>query len=271
MFVPLYEAVYRRLAVGAGTRLLGVGCGSGLALLMATALGARVTGVDADPERRALARERLDPRTRDTGRVPTRHTGQGGPLEGGRGLPPNRGRAPGGGNVVGEAHALHGTADGPYTVVTALEPIGLGTDLDAVVESLTAAIRLAEHQTPVVLTGWGPTERCTTPSVLATVARLAQASDGAASETDGDAALREVARRTGLVPDGSGEVSCPFGYADVDSAVRGLWSTGLLNAACEADRSLVEKELAEALQPYRRAGGAVWMPNVFRYLVTRTR
>src|SRR3954469_10607479 len=60
MLVPLYEAVYERLEVGPGTRLLGLGCGSGLALLMAASRGAAVTGVQAHaPERLALARERL--------------------------------------------------------------------------------------------------------------------------------------------------------------------------------------------------------------------
>ncbi|NUP37619.1 MAG: SAM-dependent methyltransferase, partial [Streptomyces sp.] len=59
MMVPLYEAVYERLEVGAGTRLLGLGCGSGLALLMAVARGATVCGVDPDEERLGLAGERL--------------------------------------------------------------------------------------------------------------------------------------------------------------------------------------------------------------------
>src|SRR5437868_9673938 len=62
MLVPLYETVYERLEVGFGTRLLGLGCGSGLALLMAASRGAAVTGVDrSSPERLALARERLLP------------------------------------------------------------------------------------------------------------------------------------------------------------------------------------------------------------------
>ena len=39
MLVPLYEAVYARLDVGPATRLLGLGCGSGLALLMAVSRG----------------------------------------------------------------------------------------------------------------------------------------------------------------------------------------------------------------------------------------
>ncbi|MEU1805425.1 methyltransferase domain-containing protein, partial [Streptomyces sp. NPDC019937] len=59
MLVPLYEAVYERLDVGAGTRLLGLGCGSGLALLMAAGRGASVCGIDTDEARLTLARERL--------------------------------------------------------------------------------------------------------------------------------------------------------------------------------------------------------------------
>src|SRR5881396_1725198 len=61
MLVPLYEAAYDRLGIGPGTRLLGLGCGSGLALLLAAARGARVSGVDADEARLELARERLAP------------------------------------------------------------------------------------------------------------------------------------------------------------------------------------------------------------------
>src|SRR5689334_11348849 len=62
MLVPLYEAVYERLEVGPATRLLALGCGSGLSLLMAASRGAAVTGVErSSPERLALARERLRP------------------------------------------------------------------------------------------------------------------------------------------------------------------------------------------------------------------
>ncbi|HEY9441160.1 MAG TPA: SAM-dependent methyltransferase, partial [Streptomyces sp.] len=69
-------------------------------------------------------------------------------------------------------------------------------------------------------------------------------------------------------PDGSGRVSCPFGYADIDSAVRGLLSTGVFDPAIRAtSRDRVEKEVAETLHPHLRPDGTVWMPNVFRYLV----
>ncbi|MYV41681.1 SAM-dependent methyltransferase, partial [Streptomyces sp. SID1328] len=114
-------------------------------------------------------------------------------------------------------------------------------------------------------------ERCATSTVLRVAAKLAEPLRGArtwrpARRDD----LEEVALRAGLRPDGSGRVACPFGYADTDSAVRGLVSTGLFDAAVAAtDRKQVAKELTESLHPYRRPDGTVWMPNVFRYLIAR--
>ncbi|MCK1820966.1 SAM-dependent methyltransferase [Streptomyces sp. XM83C] len=249
MLVPLYEAVYERLEVGPRTRLLGLGCGSGLALLMAAARGAEVTGVEChSPERLALARERLRPE-------PAGAHARGGPRL-----------------VEGAPHDAAGARPAPYGLVTAFEPIGcLAGDANELAELLTDAIPLAERGAAVVLSGWGPPERCATSSVLRVAARLA---DPLRTPGGWRPALRddleEVAGWAGLVPDGSGRVSCPFGYPGTDAAVRGLLSTGLFDAAVvTAGQEQVEKELTEALHPHRRADGTVWMPNVFRYLVAR--
>ncbi|MCX5155341.1 methyltransferase type 11 [Streptomyces sp. NBC_00291] len=204
MLVPLYEAVYERLEVGPGDRLLDLDCGAGLALLLAAGRGALATGVEADPARRALARERL--------------------LE-----------------VVAAPPASPAR---PYDVVLAFTPRP---------RDLTAALSAVRRGGVVVLADWGPAERCTVPAVLG----------GGPVPRDLDAMVASA----GLVPDGSGRVFCPFGYADVDSAVRGLLSTGMYE---HADTAQVEKELAEALHPYERADGSVWLPNIFRYVVART-
>lgn len=254
MLVPLYEAVYEHLEVGTGTRLLGLGCGTGLALLMAATRGAQVTGVDTDHARVDLARERLlpDP-TAPTG--PARRSGPrlettllyGGPAEA---------AAP----------------DRPaYNLVTAMQPIGCTAgDADGLVPTLTSAAELAERGSALVLTGWGPPERCATTGVLRVAYRLTERlrTGGWRPALRDD--LEDVAARAGLHPDGSGRVACPFGYADTDSAVRGLLSTGHFDAAVQAsDRATVEKEIIEALHPHTRPDGTVWMPNVFRYLVAR--
>lgn len=155
--------------------------------------------------------------------------------------------------------------------MTAYETVGALDDSDDLGDTLAAALPQAARGAAVVLAGWGPPERCATSTVLRVAAKLAEPLRGArtwrpARRDD----LEEVARRAGLRPDGSGRVACPFGYADTDSAVRGLVSTGLFDAAVAAtDRKQVGKELAESLHPYRRPDGTVWMPNVFRYLIAR--
>ncbi|MFE7184431.1 methyltransferase type 11 [Streptomyces erythrochromogenes] len=206
MLVPLYEAVYDRLEVGPGDRLLGLDCGAGLALLLAAGRGAAATGVEADPARRALARERL--------------------LE------------------VLAAPPSASSAPRPYDALLAFSPAPA---------ALASALPAVRRGGAVVLADWGPAERCTVPSVLG----------GGPVPADLDATVE----RAGLRPDGSGRVFCPFGYADVDSAVRGLLSTGLYDGA--SDAALAEKELAEALHPFERSDGAVWLPNIFRYVIAR--
>ncbi|MFJ9470137.1 methyltransferase domain-containing protein [Streptomyces caniferus] len=248
MLVPLYEAAYDRLGIGPATRLLGLGCGSGLALLLAAARGAQVSGVDADESRLELARERLTP----------------------DGMPEHTRLVSGGlEDAVPEGAA--------FNVVTAFHPVGCVTTVEGLTASLTAAAGLAERGSAVVLGGWGPVERCATAGALRVARRLTDAPDdcgagGAGWWPSSRDDLEELAERAGLRPDGSGRVACPFGYADLASAVRGLLSTGLFDTALEAsEQRQVEKELAEALHPYQRADGTVWMPNVFRYLIARTR
>lgn len=276
MLVPLYEAVYARLETGAGQRVLGLRCGSGLALLMAAARGASVTGADPDPRRLALARERLLPDPAPDG------------PDGRDGGPPRL--------VDGGPEAVAARGGPPFTLVTLFDPQS-PTD-DDLAPALAVAAGLAERGSPVVLTGWGPPERCATSSVLRVADRLTGRpsasghrdsrpghgpghgqgrSHGPGSSGPpggwrpyGRDALEEAAHRAGLRPDGSGRVACPFGYADLESAVRGLLSTGLFDEAVTAsDDDQVEKELAEALHPHLRPDGTVWMPNVFRYLIAR--
>ncbi|MFE3601664.1 class I SAM-dependent methyltransferase [Streptomyces sp. NPDC059142] len=256
MLVPLYEAVYERLEVRTGTRVLGLGCGSGLALLLATARGARVTGVEADGDRLALARERLL-------------------AEDGRDGAGHRRNDPGCETLL-PADRMADAAGEPgrpgYDLITAFQPIGsVAGDAKGLDPALRTAIPLAGRGIPVVLAGWGPPERCATDAVLRVAGRLADRLRKGTKRPAYRDDLEDVAARAGLKPDGSGRVACPFGYADQESAVRGLLSTGVFDGAIRAtDRRQVEKEIGEALHPHLRRDGTVWMPNVFRYLIART-
>ncbi|WNI18291.1 SAM-dependent methyltransferase [Actinacidiphila sp. ITFR-21] len=262
MLVPLYETVYDRLGIGPYTRLLGLGCGTGLALLLAAGRGAVVTGCDPDATKLAVARDRLLPdpawSVRDTGRGPVTRTTRlllGGPQDHLSGFPDTPGAAD--------------SADGGFDVVTAFDPAMPAADLEP---ALAAVAATASPGCAVVLAGWGPPERCATSRVLRAAVRPAETRGSRLHDIrlSGRDDLEDLARGAGLRPDGSGRVSCPFGYPDLPSAVRGLLSTGLFDAAVDAaDRHRVGKELAAALRPYRRPDGTVRMDNVFRYLIAR--
>lgn len=248
MLVPLYASVLDRLGVGAGTRLLALNCGTGLALLLASARGAAVTGYDTDRDRLRLAEARL-------GTLPsTSYMATPKPQ-----APPVRLRL-----GTPAAAELRG-----YDLVTALDP---AAPADALRPALAAVAEAARPGSAVVLAGWGPPERCATASVLRVAARLAEprGATGPLPRLSGRDDLEELAAGAGLRPDGSGRVSCPFGYPDQAAAVRGLVATGLFDAAVAAtDRQQVDKEIAEALHPYRRLDGTIRMDNVFRYLIAR--
>ncbi|MFI5754120.1 methyltransferase domain-containing protein [Streptomyces sp. NPDC051569] len=259
MLVPLYEAVYERLEVRTGTRVLGLGCGSGLALLLAASRGARVTGVDSDEERLALARERLLADGKHNGKHDGRAAGPA--ADTGRLLPVD---------LMADTGARSDRP--PYDLITAFEPVGrVAGDAEGLGTALDTAVPLAGRGTPVVLAGWGPPERCATDAVLRVAGRLTDRLRKGGWRPARRDDLEDVAARAGLKPDGSGRVACPFGYADMSSAVRGLLSTGVFDGAIRAtDRRQVEKEVGEALHPHLRRDGTVWMPNVFRYLIART-
>ncbi|MGW4893878.1 class I SAM-dependent methyltransferase [Kitasatospora sp. NPDC004240] len=256
MLVPLYEAVYERLEVGPATSVLGLGCRSGLALLLAAGRGAQVAGLEPQDELRELARNRRLRVARPDGRRPADGPGRGTPAAADATAERFAGQS-------AEAPALPRTA---HSVVTVFEQLPGAADPR---RTVAEAARLTLPGGHVVLAAWGPPERCESASVLDVARRMAgraTARDPFALSAPG--ALEDLLTAARLRPAGGGRVGCPFAYADLDSAVRGLLSTGLYDAAAEfSGLPQVAKELEEALQPYLRPDGSVRMVNLFRYVI----
>ncbi|WP_243640047.1 class I SAM-dependent methyltransferase [Streptacidiphilus pinicola] len=226
MLVPLYEAVYTRLDVGPATSVLGLGCRSGLALLLAAARGAEVAGLEPEAELREIAQDRALRVLSD---------------------------------IYRELSPGH-TAS--HSLVTAFEHLSCTADPASLVRDAAALTTRGGH---VALAVWGPEERCESAPVLE-VAHRHGGFDVFALAAPG--AVESLITAAGLRVAGGGRVCCPYAYPDLDSALRGLISTGAFDTAAEfAGERQVEKELREALFPRTREDGSVRMENVFRYVI----
>ncbi|WP_371499430.1 SAM-dependent methyltransferase [Kitasatospora sp. NBC_00374] len=244
MLVPLYQAVFERLEVGPATSVLSLGCRSGLALLLAAARGAQVSGQEPEAELRELAE--------------------------GRGL---RVLAESAGGVRGPQQAAqrvtrtaYGIPRAAHSLVTVFEQLPYVRDPAGLVAEAAGLTLLGGH---LVLASWGPPERCESAGALDVARRLSVRTPACTPfALSGPGALEDLLSGAGLRPAGSGRVNCPFAYPDLESAVRGMLSTGLFETAIEdSGQTLVGKELEEALHPYVQPDGSVRMANMFRYVV----
>jgi SAM-dependent methyltransferase len=233
---PLYESVLSKLDLEHGMRLLDAGCGTGLFALMAARKRASVSGLDASEASIAIAKE----------------------------------RTPAGDFRVGEIEGLP-WEDGSFDVVTGFNSFQFAADP---VNALRQARRVVRDDGRVVVAIWGREDDCEAVAVFEAVAAFLPPPPPG---TPGPFALSEpgaleaLVEQAGLRPQESHEVPCPWVYPDVDTAVRGMASTGpAIRAEHENGREAVEETIAQALQPFRDPmTGIVQLENVFRFLLTR--
>jgi len=230
---PLYDEVFERTRVGPGTALLDVGCGAGLACTLAAARGAAVAGFDATPELLAIARQRL----------------------------------PGADFQLGDMEALP-YPDGRFDVVTGFNSFQYAA---SPVRALQEARRAVRPGGQVVIAVWGrPEETQATGYLKALGSLLPPPPPGAPgpfalSEPE---ALAALARQAGLNPQHHGAVSCPWEYADLETAVRGLLAAGpSVRAIQVAGDERVRAAVAESRVPFKRPDGSYLLDNTFRYLI----
>jgi ubiquinone/menaquinone biosynthesis C-methylase UbiE len=233
MSTPLYEAALDAAGVGAGTRLLDAGCGSGLVLELAQQRGASISGLDASTGLLAVARR----------------------------------RAPDGDVRYGEIEELP-FPDASFDVVTAFNAVQYAADPVGAVRELR---RVAAPGARIVLASWGDPERCESRVVLAAVGSLLPPPPPGAGGPFALAApgrLEELLEAGGLTPKHAEEVMVAFQFDDLDQAVRGHLSAGPTRRAIEeAGQEAVERAIREALGSSLQSDGSSVQHNAFRFVV----
>jgi SAM-dependent methyltransferase len=233
-FRPLYESVLARPEMAKVSSILDVGCGPGLAAQVFSAKIARVAGVDATAPFVEIARRRV----------------------------------PGGDFRVAEMEALP-HADGSFDAVTSFNAFQYAA---SPVNALREARRVVKPGGVIVIAVWGLPESCEAAGHLKALGSLMPPPPPGAPgpfALSNEVKLKALASEAGLAPGAIVDVPCPWAYADLETALRGMLSAGPAERAVRASSFERAREaVAASIMPYRLASGGYRLNNTFRYLVT---
>ena len=232
-FGPMYEAAFDAAGVGGGTTMLDVGCGAGLALTLARARGATVTGIDAAPELVDIASS----------------------------------RCPGSDIRVGELEELPFTDDS-FDVVTGFNSFQYAADR---VHGLQEAARVMKSNGRLVALVWGDPDKCQMGGYLAALGSLMPPPPPGAPgpwALSPPGALEGLVAQAGFRTTGAHSVMIPMHFDDEESAIRGLLAAGPAVRAIETSgEEAVASAVASAIRPYRNSDGSFDLTNEFRFVV----
>jgi 2-polyprenyl-3-methyl-5-hydroxy-6-metoxy-1,4-benzoquinol methylase len=232
MSLPIYHVIFDQTNVGKGTRLLDVGCGTGMAAQLASKLGADVSGLDASEAELVIARERV----------------------------------PSGDFRSGEMEELP-YVGASFDEVTGFNALQFAEDP---LHALREARRVVKPGGGVAMVTPGRMEdsefattlkaavACLPPSAPST-RMLALASLGK---------LEALVEQAGLTIHTRGDVSCPFAYPDDETAWKTISSSGQLVAAIRvAGEEIIKQAVLTSLVPFKTPGGGYRQENLFHYVI----
>jgi SAM-dependent methyltransferase len=227
---PLFEAVLDALAVAPGTRLLDVGCGSGLACAIASGRGAQVSGLDASPGLLEIARERV----------------------------------PDGDFRLGDMVSLP-WEDGLFDAVAFINTFFFASDREA---TLREAARVARTGARIAVISWSSADRVESTAYLAALEPLLPPLPAEIDPFIQPAELIRLARATGLRSAEVVDLDWVWRYPDRETALRGWMSPGPSTLAIEASgENAVREALAETLERFRLSDGGYRLENTVHCLV----
>jgi SAM-dependent methyltransferase len=233
---PLFEAVLDAAGIGPGTRVLDVGCGSGLTLVLADRRGAIPSGLDISPGLLGIARERLpDAELRE-----------------------------------GDMESLP-FGDAAFDAVVGVNAFQFAGDPR---RALREAARVARPGGRVVASLFAAPERSQGTVVHEAMSALIppdQADDHAPYALSAPGNLEAALADADLRVDSHGEVVCCWRYASLADAVRALLCSAggarAIQAAGEpAVRDVLQQTLAQFQDPQTNV---VTLRNTFRWVAAR--
>jgi SAM-dependent methyltransferase len=225
---PLFEAVLDAARVGEGTRVLDVGCGSGLTLVLARERGARVSGLDISPGLLGIARERLPDADLREGDMET--------------LPFD---------------------DDAFDAVLGVNAFQFAGDPE---RALREASRVGRRLVASLFAEPERSQGTVVHKAMSALSPPEQAGDHAPYALSAPGNLEAAMTAAGLTIVDDGEVVCTWRYPSMDDAIRGLLcSAGGARAVETAGEARVRAVLADALRQFED-GGEVRMVNTFRWV-----
>lgn len=232
-FEQAYKAAFDAASVGSGTGLLDVGCGAGLALSLARARNAIVSGIDAAAELVEIARS----------------------------------RCPGCDIRVGELEELP-FADASFDVVTGFNSFQYAADR---VHGLQEAGRVMKADGKLVALVWGSPENCELGPYLAALGSLMPPPPPGAPgpwALSPPGALEALAAQAGFETVNARSVMTVMRFGNEQEAVRGLLAAGpAVRAIDTSGEDTVASAVLQAIQPYKQANGSFALHNEFRFIV----
>jgi SAM-dependent methyltransferase len=231
--LPTYEAAIRRAGIGAGQRVLEVGCGSGVFLRAAADRGARVIGLDASAALIDLARVR----------VPEAELS------------------------VGDMQVLP-YPDDTFDAAAGFNAFFFAADM---VAALREAARVTKPGAPVIIQVWGRSERCDLTAMkhaLATLVPAPEPSTPAPPALWASGVLEGIATQAELSPTEAFDVSWAYEFPDEISLTRAMLAPGMIIDLIRAvGEEAVRSAIIQSLAPYRSSAGGYRLENEWHTLL----